>query len=80
MFLHLSVILSTEGVSVQGGSLSGGSLSGGVSVPGSLSIGISIWGVSLSRGVSVQGDPQATTIRLRAGSTNPTGMHSCLLG
>ena len=29
------------------------------------------------QGVSVQEDPPAATVQLRAGGTHPTGMHSC---
>ena len=64
MFLHLSVILFTEGVSVPAGTtdhITGGSLSsGGVSIQGCLFRGVSVQGGlcsggSLSRGVSIQG-------------------------
>ena len=83
MFLHLSVILFTRGF------LSMGSLSTGVSVQGgSLSRGVSVQGLSvqwsvcrresLSRG-SLSGRPP-TAVRLRAGITHPTGMHSCIKG
>ena len=70
MFLHLSVILFTGGVSFQGVCLRGGSLSRGDLCPGGLCVG-----GSLSRGVSVRETP----VRLCAGVTHPTGMHSCIL-
>ena len=66
MFLHLSVILFT------GGSLSRWSLSGG-----SLFRVVSVRGVSVRGGLG-QEDPIPTAVRLRAGGTHPTGMHSCL--
>ena len=80
MFLHLSVILFTGGVSVQDESLSRvglcprGSLS-----TGSLSRRVSVQGVSV-QGVSVRGylsgRPPYSKERY---SMHPTGMHSCFL-
>ena len=87
----LGVSVQGRGFCPQEGSLSRGCLCpGGVSVwgfsgglcpgEGFLSTGgVSIQGVSLSRGVSVQGVPvkETPTIWLRAGSTHPNGMYSC---
>ena len=70
MFLHLSVILFTGGVSVQRRE---GSLSRGGKV--SLSRG---GRGSLSRGVYIQGRGSLSrAYGRRAGGTHPTGMHSC---
>ena len=51
----------------------GGSLSRGVFVFGALCQGGLCPGGSLSRGVSVR----ESLVRLRAGGSHPTGMHSC---
>ena len=52
----------------------GGLCPGRVSVQGGLCPGgVSVWGVSLSGGC-LSGRPP---VRLRAGGTYPTGMHSC---
>ena len=107
MFLHLSVILFTGGVSVQGrvsfqsgglcprvgvsvqvgdlcpeGSLSRRSLSrggglcpGGPCLGGSLSIGVSAHWDLCPGGLWHRNRPRYGG---RAGSANPTGMHSCL--
>ena len=77
MFLHLSVILFTEG------SLSGGLCSGGGVI--SVQVGLCPEGLcpeglcpggSLSEGVS-NGDPPPQ-YGVRPVGTNPIGMHSCL--
>ena len=65
MFLHLSVILSTRGLCPGGFCLGG--LCPGVLDPGRVSV----------QGFSVQEDPPAATVQLRAGNTHPTEMHSC---
>ena len=49
---------------------------GGVLCPEGLCLGVSVRGRSPSRGSLCQGDPP---VRLRVGSTHPTGIHSCSL-
>ena len=72
MFLHLSVILFT------GRALQEGLCPAGVSVQSGLCLGGSLSKGGLCPGGLCQGDPP-TKLRLRAGDTHSTGMHSCLL-
>ena len=64
MFLHLSVILFTGGVSTSG---CGGCLP---LVPGGLPLGLG--------GYTPRADTPPVEITIEAGGTHPTGMHSCL--
>ena len=54
-----------------------GSLSSGVSVQGGVSVHLSRR-VSAGGGGSLSGRPTHPPVRLRAGGTHPTGMHSCI--
>ena len=74
MFLHVSVILLTGGVCTRGVPAPGGSGPGGCLLGGGL-----VPGGCLLRGGLVLGVPGGVPppMATAAGSTHPTGMHSC---